>query len=333
MGRLAKLEWESLFKRHFVEPDTEEYVTESSHARYIYSRIYGWIDAMHFFAHIQYAEDKGLAGATEEGIQIERKQALVRRLVGPDPDDTSIYNDLLEGNLMTPEDFLWYREGTFMAIDLALNTMLPADQQALLKGFSEEQRAKLMLDNAMSAWSYEDLVSNQLGVQFFGQFGAHCNAGSGPDEVRARFGADLTAFFTSIQVVDNAAEVKRLAKNLPGRERWTAPKLTLEKAQKKYPELFSFGPETHRVRIAVYDRYETASAKRTEIAKRLPALGPGLVLERFDASRFALYTDARSQFMAVLAKWAIDQAVPTGQRGALVERQPPPKKPVYGPQP
>lgn len=50
-GSLARQGWESLFSRHFAEPDQNEDELESSHARYFYSTIYGWIDAQHFFAH------------------------------------------------------------------------------------------------------------------------------------------------------------------------------------------------------------------------------------------------------------------------------------------
>jgi hypothetical protein len=38
-GSLARQEWESLFRRHFAEPDQIEDELESSHARYFYSRI------------------------------------------------------------------------------------------------------------------------------------------------------------------------------------------------------------------------------------------------------------------------------------------------------
>ena len=72
-GHYCRQKWEWLH-RHFTEPD-EENLVESSHARYLYSNIYGWIDAQHFFAHIQFAEEKGLQGATDKGLDIERARA------------------------------------------------------------------------------------------------------------------------------------------------------------------------------------------------------------------------------------------------------------------
>ena len=118
--------------------------------------MYGWIDAQHFFAHIQFAEDAGPARATSEGLAIEGKQARVRGMIGPDPNDTSIYSDLLVHNLINADDFLHYRESTFMAISAAMSFFLNPQQRALVAGFDDRQIAKLILDNAMSAWSYED---------------------------------------------------------------------------------------------------------------------------------------------------------------------------------
>jgi hypothetical protein len=99
-GSLARMEWESLFQRHFIQPDQVENEVESAHARYLYSRTYGWIDTQHFFAHIQYAEESGPAAAAAKGIDIEVSQQRVRNLIGPVPDDNTAYSDLLEHDLI-----------------------------------------------------------------------------------------------------------------------------------------------------------------------------------------------------------------------------------------
>jgi len=322
-GSLARQEWESLFKRHFTEPDQVADEVESSHARYLFSRIYGWIDAQHFFAHIQFAEDSGLEAATTTGISIEQRQQAVRKLIGPVPgeEEENIYPMLLKENLITPEAFIHYRETTFMAISAALSLVLSPQQQALVQGFSDEQIAKLILDNAMSAWSYEDLVSNQLGIQFFKLYGADVNAGVDAENVRKRFIEKITEFFGAIQVVDDPSTVKRLAGKLPGRERWTAPKLNEAQARKKFPELFEFKDRSHRIRIAVYDLLTKAEKGKSEVEKQTSAaLPPGLnlTIEPF-GGRFALFTGPMSRFEAVVYKFLIDHAVQTGPGGALIQ--------------
>ena len=317
-GSLARTEWESLFQRHFAEPDAVEGEVESVHPRYLFSRIYGWIDAQHFFAHIQFAEEGGVERATEKGIGIERKQQQVRQLIGPDPDDPTAYSIELESNLMDPETFIHFNETLFIALRLAADRFLDEQQKRLIKGFSDEQFAKLILDNAYSAWSYEDLVSNQLGVQYFRLYGAHVNGGADAQEVRKRFVETIGEFFGRIGVVEDRAEVKRRARRLPGKERWTAPKMTEAQARKRFPELFEFAPRTHRVRIAVYDDQPRAERARVEIQKLVPA-ARGMTVEAFGSGRVALYTAPASRFESVLLKFLVDRAVPTGAGGALVE--------------
>jgi hypothetical protein len=326
-GSLSRQEWESLFRRHFTEPDKVEDEVESSHARYLYSNIYGWIDAQHFFAHIQFAEEMGLQGATDKGIDIEGKQALVRKMIGPDPDDPTIYSDLLEHNLINADDFLHYRETLFMAISAGMDAFLNKQEKALIKGFDDQKLAKVILDNAMSAWSYEDLVSNQLGVQFFRLHGSFVNAGKDAVEVQQRFIDKMTEYFTTIQVVDDPGTIKTKGAKLPGKERWTSPKITEAQARKKFPELFAFDEATHRIRIAVYDTQSLAEKGKSEVAKAAPSAG-GLYVAPYGTSSYALYTGALSHFEAVLLKWVIDHAVQTGAGGALVEPQPT-EKPVF----
>jgi hypothetical protein len=317
-GSLAATEWESLFQRHFTEPDKIEEEVESSHARYFYSRIYGWVDAQHFFAHIQFAEDLGLEGATEKGIEIEKKQEMVRTLIGPEEDDPTIYSDFLKENLIGPDDFLHYREELFMAISAGLKMFLSDQERALIKGFDDRQLGKLILDSAKSAWSAEDLVSNQLGVQFFRLYGTYINAGADATEVRQRFIAKITEFFTSIGVVNSPAMVRKLTRSLPGKERWMAPKLTEAKARKRFPELFKFDKDTHRLRIAVYDTEALAEKKKGEVAKLAPSAS-ALFVFPYGTNSYALYTGSVSHFEAVVLKSLIDRAIPTGAGGALVE--------------
>ena len=314
---LARQEWESLFSRHFTEPDKVEDEVESSQARYLYSNIYGWIDAQHFFAHIQFAEEMGLQGATDKGIDIEGKQQTVRNLIGPDADDPTIYSDLLEHNLIDADDFLHYREDLFIAIAAGMDVMLSKQEKALIKGFDDEKLAKLILDNAMSAWSYEDLVSNQLGVQFFRLHGAYVNAGKDATEVRQRFIARMTEYFVSIQVLDDPAKVKTKSAKLPGKERWTAPKMTLTEAKKKFPELFEFTDASHRLRIVIHDKQPDAEKGKEHIASVAPSV-PGLHVEPL-GSQFAVYSDPVSHFEAIVMRALVSNAVPINLKSVVVE--------------
>lgn len=318
-GSLARTEWESLFKRHFTEPDTVEDEVESSHSRYFYSLLYGWIDAQHFFAHIQFAEDEGPAKATEKGLSIERKQALVRRQIEPDKSvDPAGYWLLFDKPaLVTPSDVEHYRDTLMIAFLLAKDMLLSKQERALTKGFSDTQFAKLLLDSAMSAWSAEDLVSNQLGVQFFRLHGAYVNAGKDAPEIRRRFLERLKDFFAAIRVVENAKRVKRLARKLPGKERWHSRKMKEATAKKRFPELFDFGASTHRLRIAIYDREERAEKGREYVAAGAPSL-PGLHVAPF-GSKFALYTGTMSHIEAVIFKSLVSRTIKTR---ALIEEAP-----------
>ena len=315
-GSLSRQEWESLFSRHFTEPDKEENLVESSHARYLYSNIYGWIDAQHFFAHIQFAEEKGLQGATDKGLDIEGKQEMVRFAIGPDPNDTSIYSDFLENDLIDASDFIHYREGTFMALSAAMK-FLSAQEKALIKGFDDEKLAKVILDNAKSAWSYEDLVSNQLGVQFFRWYGAYINSGKDAAEVRQRFLDKMSEYFFTIQIVNDPATLKTLGAKLPGKERWKSPKMTEAEASKKHPELFEFGRGTHRLRVVIHNTQAEAEKGKEAIAKVAPTLTE-LKIEPL-GSQFAIYTGAFSHFEAIVWRAFLSRAIPINLTAILVE--------------
>ncbi len=89
------------------------------------------------------------------------------------------------------------------------------------------QREKFWTDSAKSAWSYEDIVSNQLGTRFFLEHGAAINALPAERRV-AEFSARLATFFRAVNVVDDQATLDRAARHLPGKERynprrWTRP--------------------------------------------------------------------------------------------------------------
>jgi hypothetical protein len=317
-GSLAATEWESLFKRHFIEPDKIEEEVESSHARYIYSSAYGWIDAQHFFAHIQSAEESGLEASTSEGVVREEKQELVRGMIAPNELDPAGYTLLFDKpELVTPSDVEHYREDLILGFLLAKSMVLSPTEQELIKDFSDEQIAKLLLDNAMSAWSAEDLVSNQLGVQFFRLHGAFINAGADPTEVRKRFLDQLTQFFVEIQVVDSPAEVKRLSRKLPGKERWHAPRMKKERAQKKYPELFEFGKETHRLRIVIHDDRARAEKGKEHIEKVVPSV-PGVHIEPL-GKQFAVYSGPVSHFEAAIMRMALARAMPVRAKAIVIE--------------
>lgn len=323
-GTLAKMEWESLFSRHFIEPDQVEDEVESSHARYLYSRIYGWIDAQHFFAHIQYAEESGVDAATKKGIGIEQKQALVRKQIEPDQDlDPAGYTLLFDKpDMVSPDDVLYYREDLILAFNLAKDIVLGKQEQALIKGFSDQQIAKLLLDNAMSAWSYEDLVSNQLGVQFYQRYGTDINSATTASDVKQRFIDKLSTFFTEIQVVDNAKTVKKLGAKLPGKERWHAKKMSEAKARKKYPELFDFATKSQRLRIVIHSTQADAEKGMKHIATVAPSV-PGLHVEPL-GSQYAVYSGPVSHFEAVIMKMLLVEAIPIKPKAVVVEAATPP---------
>ena len=166
-----------------------------------------------------------------------------------------------------------------------------------------------------------DLVSNQLGVQWFRQHGRFVNGGANDGEVRSRFISRIEQFFSDIQIVDDPKVIKKKAASLPPRERWTAQKKTLAQIKARFPELFLFTPD-FRLRIAVYDTQALAEQHQKEVVAALPSRAPATNIEPFLPKRFALYMQPLAQFDAVVWKSAVDKAVNTGSGGALVERIP-----------
>src|SRR5262249_26047435 len=172
-------------------------------------------------------------------------------------------------------------------------------------------------------WSYEDLVSNQLGVQFFRLYGSYVNAGSDANEVRQRLLGKMSEFFDQIKIINDAATVKSLGAKLPNKERWTAPKMSEPQARTKFPELFAFDEGTHRIRIAVYDTQARAEKGKADVETSVSSTR-GLYVAPYGTKQYALYTGALSHLEAVLLKWGIDHAVATGPGGPLVDLHPKP---------
>ena len=93
---------------------------------------------------------------------------------------------------------------TQLGADVIAELTLPGAQGELFGQLDPTQRMKFWTDSAKSAWSYEDIVSNQLGTRFFLEHGAAINAL--PEASRAaEFSARLATFFRAISVVDDQA--------------------------------------------------------------------------------------------------------------------------------
>ena len=261
VGSLARRVWTNLFLRHFVEPESQPGV-ESTHPRYMYSRQYGWIDGQHFFGFIDFAEQqhqenggdraKTLTKATQEGIDIEKNQQSVRDLLvfgasqptGGNPVDNT--TRLLQ--IQTPNTPAFRAPPAVagamatMAASIYLSTLgLSGTRKELFNLLNDEQQARFYTDNAKSAFSYEDIVSNQLGTQFFLSQGKGINSKS-PAARAPEFLSALASFFDGIQIENDPAKLEALAKTLPFKERFTAPKTTEQAERQKHPELFTLPP-------------------------------------------------------------------------------------------
>ncbi|HEY5247984.1 MAG TPA: DUF4157 domain-containing protein, partial [Dermatophilaceae bacterium] len=253
-GSIARRIWTHIFARHFTEPDPRGGV-ESVHPRYFYSRTYGWVDGQHFFGFIDYAErfaevsdfwgdtrTETLEEATAYGFGIETKQQKVRDYVvlqrSPD------YGDDARIMQVRPPNTPLFRAPVAAAAGMAraaalkmASATLSGPEGELFGQFSEPQKDKFLEDNAKSAWTFEDPVSNQLGIRFYFQHGERINR----LPVTAREGEfrnALVTFFASIGVVDDQAEVDKQAQTLPARERYNAPHTTEDRERKAHPELY-----------------------------------------------------------------------------------------------
>lgn len=249
VGTIARRIWTSLFARHLTEGPSAPGV-ESVHPRYFYSRSYGWVDGQHFFGFIDYAErelassgdrDAAFAAATAHGFDIERTQQQVRDYVmlqRPPSDDPVLR--LME---VRPPNTPAFRAPVAVAgaatraLAVLRGAMMTGPEGELFRQLNAGQQDKFLNDSAMSAWTFEDPTSNQLGIRFFFQHGARINAlPAGARE--GEFRNALLVFFRSIGVVEDQAELDRLAANLPGHERYEAPHTTEDRERAAHPDLY-----------------------------------------------------------------------------------------------
>jgi len=249
-GTIARRIWSFIFLRHFTEPEPRPGV-ESVHPRYLYSTTYGWIDGQHFFGFIDFADqqlashpndrDEALRAATQQGIDIEAKQQQARDYVilGAPP-----ATDVTRLMQVRPPNTPLFRVPQYVAgagAEFAANVIatlrLTGTQRELFGLLNERQRQKFWLDSAKSAWSYEDIVSNQLGIRFFFAHGTRIN-GLAPAAREPEFLAALSTFFGDIGVENDQQRLDDQARTLPMKERYERPTTTEERERQRHPELF-----------------------------------------------------------------------------------------------
>jgi hypothetical protein len=251
-GSIARRIWTNLFLRHFVEPPGRPGV-ESSHPRYFFSHTYGWIDGQHFFGFIDYAErhfarlgdrQQAFEAATQQGVQIERDQQRVRDYVvaGASPDSGPLRH--MQVRPPNTPAFLAPQAtyGAFAGIGASVyaGASLSGTESEIFNQLDITQLLKFWTDAAKSAWTYEDIVSDQLGTRFFFTHGATINAAPVASRESAFLSA-LSSFFSNIGVEDDQAVVDRKAVEwgLPGVERFLAPRMDEASARRRHPGLFS----------------------------------------------------------------------------------------------
>jgi hypothetical protein len=254
-GSIARRIWTNLFLRHFVDPESRPGV-ESRFPRYLYSRTFGWIDAQHFFGFIDYAEghyrktgdrQKAFDASTKQGIQIEKDQQTIRDYVvamhSPDPGPAR-YMQVRPPN--TP--FFRAPVATYGALAQAAASVVAGfkmdeTQGELFSQLDASQRSKFWVDSAKSAFTYEDIPSDQLGTIFFFQHGIAINRLPVAQRETA-FRQALWVFFGNNQVINDQAELDREAMRwgLPGVERFLAPHLSEADVRARYPSLFVLPP-------------------------------------------------------------------------------------------
>jgi hypothetical protein len=252
-GTIARRVWTNLFLRHFTEPDPRGGV-ESVHPRYFYSKAHGWVDGQHFFGFIDFAEqhlaarpndpDAAFAAATAQGIKIEDDQQKIRDYVilGAPPAQNPTWRLMQVRPPNTPlfrSPQMVAGAAAYQLAKIAAGALLTGTQRELFALLDESRRQKFFLDSAKSAWTYEDIVSDQLGTRFFFEHGTRINRMSPAAREPAMLAA-LTTFFREIGVLDNPAEVDRQARTdgLPLKEAYEAAKTTEERERRKHPDLF-----------------------------------------------------------------------------------------------
>lgn len=251
-GSIARRIWTNLFLRHFTEPPSRPGV-ESIHPRYFYSSTYGWIDGQHFFGFIDYAErhlarlgdrQQAFDAATRQGVEIESDQQSVRDYVvagaAPDPGPMRHLQVRPPNTPLFRAPQATYGALAGIAASTYAGVKLSGTESELFDQLDSSQRVKFWTDAAKSAWTYEDIVSDQLGTRFFFAHGATINALPVASRESAFLSA-LTSFFSVIGVENDQAAVDRRAVEwgLPGVERFLAPRMDEASARRRYPELFS----------------------------------------------------------------------------------------------
>ncbi len=247
-GTIARRIWTHIFSRHFTEADSAPGV-ESVHPRYFYSRTYGWVDGQHFFGFIDYAE-RDAAGrttaqafdaSTRRGFEIERDQQRIRDYVmlqrRPDPGVTRLMQVRPPNTPAFRVPVAVAQSAATMGALAAAELMSGPTERSLLRQLTGAGQYKMLADSAKSAWTFEDPTSNQLGIRFWHRYGPAINAMS-PAAREVEFRRALAEFFTAIGVVDNQAELDRLAANLPGVERYGAPHTTEAAERAAHPDLY-----------------------------------------------------------------------------------------------
>ena len=120
---------------------------------------------------------------------------------------------------------------------LVASARLKGTQAEVFALLDERRRQKFFLDAAKSAWTYEDIVSDQLGTRFFFQHGTKINRMSAAAREPSMLAA-LTSFFTEIGVVDDQDALDKQAKadGLPLKEAYEAGKTTEARERKAHPD-------------------------------------------------------------------------------------------------
>jgi hypothetical protein len=257
-GSIARRVWTNLFLRHFVEPDSRPGV-ESLFPRYMYSTSFGWIDAQHFFGFIDYAErhyqatgdrQRAFDASTAQGIEIERDQQRVRDHViagaSPDPGAWRLMQVRPPNTPLFRAPQAVYGAAALAAANVVAGVSLSGTEGELFSMLNDRQRVKFWTDSAKSAFTYEDIVSDQLGTRFFFQHGIAINAVNalGPDVREIAFRSALRTFFAANGIVNDQAEVDRQAVRwgLPGVERFLTSRPSEADIRARHPSLFTLPP-------------------------------------------------------------------------------------------
>lgn len=254
-GSIARRVWTNLFLRHFVEPESRPGI-ESQFPRYLYSGSFGWVDAQHFFGFIDYAErhyqktgdrQKAFDAATAQGVKIEEDQQKVRDYVvagqSPDPGAFGLMQVRPPNTPLFRAPQATYGALAGLAANIVAGVALSGTEGELFGMLGEDQRVKFWTDSAKSAFTYEDIPSDQLGTRFFLQYGIAINARPAAEREIA-FRSALQSFFSESAIVDDQAEVDRQAVRwgLPGVERFLTSRPSEANVRAKYPSLFTLPP-------------------------------------------------------------------------------------------